>query len=110
VTEPEFRRNVWPALPASRPEVNMPADYVWQDTHTRSLHALTGTLDRFGGQRLRLGAVQFGGASTNYGPFRIHRKTRLTVHDANGAPVDIRIFGSLLETDAGWKVFSYVVD
>src|SRR5687767_9252327 len=33
LSEQEFRAHVWPVLPASRPERNLPFDYVWKDLH-----------------------------------------------------------------------------
>ena len=34
----------------------------------------------------------------------------LTVRDPGGEAKDIKVFGSMLEKDRAWKVFSYVVD
>ena len=30
--------------------------------------------------------------------------------DETGAMTELRLFGSIIEKDGGWKVFSYVVD
>lgn len=110
VTEPEFRRNVWPRLPASQPDVNMPADYLWNDTHTKSLGDLAQALAEYGGQRLNVQEVAFGGAPTDYGAFAVHPKTQLRVNDETGTVKDVRLFGSMIETPDGWKIYSYIVD
>jgi hypothetical protein len=110
ITELEFRRNVWPRLPASRPEVNMPVDYLWGDTRTKSVGGLASTLAEHGGTRLQVLEVSFGGPPTDYGPFTIHPETRLRVRDGAGAERDVRLFGSMIETPDGWKIYSYVVD
>lgn len=110
VTAAEFRKNVWPHLPSSRPEVGMPVEYVWADTNLRSRGELAATLEQYGGRRTRLVEVSFAGAVTDYGSFRVHRESRLHVRDESGDRHDVRMFGSMIETPAGWKVFSYIVD
>jgi len=110
VTEQEFRRNVWPRLPASRPEVNMPVDYLWNDTRTKSLGHLAETLAEYGGQRLQVQEVTFGDSPTDYDAFTMHPKTQLRVRDETGTVKEVRLFGSMIETPDGWKVYSYIVD
>jgi hypothetical protein len=110
VSHVEFRKNIWPRLPASRPAIGMPLAYVWEDTSVRSRASLAGILREFGGRRLRVEAVSFAGEAADYGAFRLHPKTRLTVTDDAGRRSTIRVMGSLLEAAGGWKVFSFVVD
>lgn len=110
ITEAEFRTIIWPALPASDPAVGMPADYVWSDTNLRSRGDLAETLETHGGQPLTVQSVRFAGGATDYDGFRVHGDTRVTVRDAAGQSRELRLFGSMVETQAGWKVYSYVVD
>ena len=110
ISELEFRKHVWPRLPASRPEVGMPVDYVWADTSAKSRGYLGQLLAQHGGRRFTVDAVRVRGESTDYGAFRIHAKTALDVRDETGQAREVRLFGSLIETPAGWKVFSYIVD
>lgn len=105
----EFRDHVWPALPAARPERNLPVDYVWNDLHQKSAHSLGELLVRHGGRRYALIGVDFDGV-TDYGSFRVHRQATLRVRDASGAARTLRVCGSMLEKDGSWKVFSFVVD
>ena len=51
-----------------------------------------------------------GGGATAWAGFTVHRETELVVRDPSGAPRTVRLFGSLLEREGRWKVFSYVVD
>jgi hypothetical protein len=46
----------------------------------------------------------------DYGPFLVHRRTRLTVRNERGETVDLELFGSILETGGSYKLFSYRVD
>src|SRR5687767_12740935 len=48
LNEAEFREQVWPELPASRPERNLPFTYVWTDLRTKSEAGLAETLEKHG--------------------------------------------------------------
>jgi hypothetical protein len=110
VSRSEFTASIWPELPASRPEVGMPAEYVWADTASKSRAHLARLLAESGGGPMTVEAVSFGGPSRNYGAFRIHPDARLTVRDESGHRSERRLFGSMIETAHGWKVYSYIVD
>ncbi len=110
LSETDFREAVYPRLPASRPERNTSAEFLWGMLHQRSRHALAFTLDRHRGQRYELIAVDFVGETTDYGPFQVHRETVLTVETPDGERGTLRIFGSMLEQDGRYQIFSYVTD
>lgn len=110
LSEQEFRAQVWPDLPAARPERNLPFSYVWGDLRQKSQGGLMTTLAKHGGQRYELVGVRFEGSSTRYSRCEVHRETVLAVRDADGANHDLRLFGSSVEADGAWKVFSYVLD
>jgi len=109
INEREFRDHVWPALPAARPERNLPFSYVWGDLHQKSRAALSEVLTEHGGRRYQFLDLEFE-AETDYRTYRVHRETRVNVREASGPPVTLRLCGSMLEQDGRWKVFSYVVD
>jgi len=108
LNETEFRDHVWPQLPASRPERNLPFSYVWGELRQKSAQSLTSLLSREGGKRYELIEVRFA-ADSDYRSYRVHRETVFHVRDASGMESDLRVCGSLLEQDGTWKVFSYVV-
>ena len=108
LTEQEFRDHVWPALPASRRERNMPFEFVWGRLHQNSEAHLRQTLGRFGGRSLTLIRVEFTGESTAYGRVRVHRGTRLVLRDPAGREQASRLFGAVVEEDGRFKVFSFV--
>jgi hypothetical protein len=110
LNEEEFREHIWPELPASRPERNLPFSYVWGDLRQKSEAALSQTLARHGGRRYTLVSVRFAGDTTRYPSYSVYRETVLKVRDGQGIETDLRIFGSSLEKGDAWKVFSYVVD
>jgi hypothetical protein len=110
VGEHEFRDLVWPRLPASRPEVGMPVEYLWTDQRTKSLAHLGRLLARHGGTRFTFVSLGFRGAVSDYGTFRIHRETWLALRDASGTRHELRWFGSMIESPDGWKIYSYIID
>lgn len=109
LTEEEFREHVWPELPVSRPERNMPFEYVWGQTRQRSDHYLRQTFARYEGQWFELLRVEFDGETTAYRSVSVSRKTVLVVRDAGGQEQRLRLFGSILRQGDRYKVYSYVV-
>lgn len=109
LNEAEFRAHAWPELPAAKPERNLPFSYVWGDLAQKSRHTLSGTLATHGGVRYELQRVSFAG-QTKYPSYIVHRETTIHVRDASGVEHPLRVYGSMLEKDGAWKVFSYVVD
>jgi hypothetical protein len=109
LTEREFRDHVWPDLPAARPERNLPFSYVWGDLHQKSNLSLARTLMSQGGTRRTLQRVTFAG-TTKYANYVVHRDAKFEVTDPSGGSTELRVCGSFIEKDGGWKVFSYVVD
>lgn len=109
VSQSEFLKHIWPALPASRPDVGMPADRAWADQAQKNHGFSTQLMDEHGGRRYELVAVSFEGAGVEYDGFTVHPKTRLDVRDA-GVVREVRLFGSMIESGGRWKIYSFVVD
>lgn len=109
LSEQEFRDHIWPALPAARPERNLPFSYVWGDMHQKSEASLRSSIAQHRGRALSLVDVRFGEA-TVYDGYTVHRDAVLVVRDADGATEDLRLCGSMVEQLGRWKVFSYVVN
>ncbi len=110
LTKDEFEDLVWPALPASRPEVGMPSEYVWQDTFQKSRAYLAQTLERHGGQRFHLIDIDFLGETTRHAGYEVSRKAQLRVRDESGAERTIRLFGSMIRQNGRSKVYSFIID
>lgn len=110
LSEQEFRDHVWPDLPAAQPERNLPISYVWGELNQKSQAGLASMLAEHGGHRYELVGVRFDGPSSRYTTCEVHRDTVLTVRDERGMPQDLKLFGSSVEQDGRWKVFSFVVD
>lgn len=110
LNEQEFREHVWPELPAARPERNLPLSYVWGDLHQKSNASLGAALAKHGGKKYALRSIRFTGETTSYQSYRVHRDSELTVTDNEGRDQPVRLFGSVIEKDGRFKVFSFVVE
>ena len=110
LTREEFEARVWPELPASRPERNLTAEYVWTSLKAKSDGGLRQVVATLGGERLDLVRIEFDGPSTDYTTYSVSREAVLVVADAEGGERRVRAFGSVIHADGGVKVFSYVVD
>ena len=113
LTEDEFREVVWPVLPASRPERNTPLDYTWGTLEFKSSNALNTTLAKYRGHHYELIRVDFVAheqRQRNYGAFRVHRDARVLVRKEDGTEERLDLFGSVIERNGRFKVFSYVTD
>lgn len=110
LSEQEFRDHVWPELPASRPERNVPFDYAWGQLKQRSDGELTGTIGRYAGKPLTFVRTRFKGETTQYQSFVVMRESEIMAIDETGREVVLTLFGSAMLKDGRYKVFSYVVD
>ena len=110
LTKEEFIEHVWPELPAARPERNLTSAWVWGDLNQKSNIMLRETLAAHGGRKHTLLSVRFLGDTTRYTSYRVHREGELTVKEVSGTERNLRVFGSVIEKDGRYKVFSYVVD
>jgi hypothetical protein len=111
ITEHEFRKLVWPKLPAARPGRNIPWDYVWNDLSSKSRMQLQARLHEW--QPSAEGTVvrvEFTGETTDYETFSVRRKSIVTIRTPDGNETRHRLFGSIVEQGGRYKVFSYVAD
>lgn len=110
LSEAEYREHVWPELPISRPERNVPLDYAWRQLQQRSDGSLQQTFGRYAGRRLTLVGTRFTGEATPYESFSVLRHSEIIATDDTGRDVILRLYGSALVKDGRYKMFSYVVD
>jgi hypothetical protein len=111
VSEREFRQVVWPRQPAARPDRNVPWEFAWRSLAAKSRYQLRGRVAEWArGRGASIVGVTFTGETTDYGTYRIHRRSAVTLRGADGTLRTVRLFGSLIEQGGRFKVFSYVVD
>jgi hypothetical protein len=110
LSEAEFRAHVWPELPASRPERNVPFEYAWLQLKQRSGNSMDSLLGRYGGRVLKLSTVAFKGETTQYATFSVMRESEVVAADETGREWILQLFGSAMVKNGRYKLFSYVVD
>lgn len=110
LSEVEYRDHVWPELPVSRPERNVPFDYSWRQLQQRSDLSLRQTFARYAGRRLELLETRFTGETTPYASFSVLRDSEVIARDETGRDLILRLYGSAMVTGRRYKLFSYVVD
>ena len=110
LSETEFRDHVWPELPTSRPERNVPFEYAWGQMKQRSDGSMRQTMTRYGGKPLALVRTRFTGETTQYSSFAVMRESEIIAADDTGRELVLRLYGSALVKEGRYKLFSYVVD
>ena len=110
LSEAEFRDHVWPELPASRPERNVPFEYAWGQMKQRSDGSLGETVARYGGRSLRFVRTSFRGETTQYQSFSVMRESEIIAADDSGRESILNLYGSAMLKDGRYKLFSFVVD
>jgi hypothetical protein len=110
VNEEEFSLLLYPETPAADPRRNTSAEFVWNMHHIRSESSLERMIHAIGGRRLELEELRFTGGTTEYETYRVHRDSLLVLRDENGEQQRVRLFGSVLELDNQFKIFSFIND
>jgi hypothetical protein len=112
VSREEFRDLVWPTLPiANKPKSNFTWDFVWQQHELRHESSLRRIATDFGGQNLEIVNLEARGKTTDHGTFHIYRENYVEVVRPDGSREELRLFGSLLETENGrFKIYSFIND
>lgn len=109
ISKDEFTWYVWPELPASRLP-NVTSDFAWSQATLNSLSGLGGLLNQYSHRRFELVGIRFAGGTKDYPSYRVHYDSRVTVRDESGHEYELKLFGSMLEMDGRFKLFSHVID
>lgn len=109
ITKDEFTWYVWPELPASRLP-NVTSDFAWSQATLNSLSGLGGLLSQYSQRRFELVGIRFAGGTRDYPSYRVHYDSRVTVRDEAGDSYELKLFGSMLEMEGRFKLFSHVID
>lgn len=107
VTEDEFKTLIYPELPAADPGRNTSAEFVWSMLHTRSESSLHSIMSSVGGRHLWFEEIRFTGETSQYRSYKVHRESLLVLRDEAGDPQTVRLFGSVLELNGQFKIFSF---
>jgi hypothetical protein len=109
VTKEEFCRYVWPELPSSRIP-NLTCDWVWNAFEPSDAAGRQETLARHSGKQYRLVRVRFAKGTTQHDSFKVHQDARVVLRDEADQEAEMKLFGSVLEMDGQFKLFSFIID
>jgi hypothetical protein len=107
LTKAEFCDHVFPELPSSKVP-NLSCDFAWDQATLRSDGGLYDLLSSYGGKRYELVSLRFAGGTEPYKTYRVIKDARLVVRDEKGEEKEVKLFGSMLEMDGRYKLFSFV--
>jgi hypothetical protein len=110
LTFDEYERYIWPELPEADPARNLNPAFVWEMTSIRGDAKLRGVIGNLGGRRLELEQLEFTGGVQQFPGFRLHRSSRLQLRDETGELQSVRLFGSVVERDGQFRIFSFNFD
>jgi hypothetical protein len=109
LTREEFCSYVWPELESSRIP-NVSCDFGWRQATLRSEGGLYDLLPSRKGKQYELISIRFAKGADAYPTYKVHKEPWLLVRDGDGAQKEVRFFGSMLEMDGQYKLFSFVND
>ena len=109
LTQEEFCKHVWPELPSSRVP-NVTCEFAWNQATLNSDAGFNEVWPMHKGKRYKLVSLKFSKGIDLYSTYRVHKEPELVVKDEKGAEHGLRLFGSMLEMDGQFKLFSFVVD
>jgi hypothetical protein len=109
LTKEEFCSHVWPELESSRIP-NVSCDFGWRQATLRSEGGLYDLLPSRKGKQYDLISIRFAKGVDLYPTYKVHKEPWLLVRDPDGAQKEVRFFGSMLEMDGQYKLFSFVND
>jgi hypothetical protein len=107
VTEDEYIGWMWREFPASRPPMNFPADFAWNNLNAKCITAISRTIRNYGQRKLRYRSIRFEKPEESYRGFQLMRGSVLTVSTPEGKDVDLHVLGSVVKRDGGYKLLSY---
>jgi hypothetical protein len=107
LTKMEFQRFVWPELPVSNPKTNISVDYVWNDLYFRSMVHMQRCFGELKGKKIELVRVVHSGRMEEYPTHRAYPDMEVIIREAGAEGRSYPLFGTLIEMDGLWKVYSY---
>ena len=111
LTEEEYRRYIWPALPLSKIEQwQKQYAFVWGQVSARSSHGLGIILQKYGGQQFEYRSLRVAGGTAPYADCIVHKDVKITVKDSSGMEQEVKLFGSIVEMNNQFKIMSFDID
>jgi hypothetical protein len=109
LTETEHNREVWPELPAARPEVNFPVELAWSNIDTRDRSSLGRVLPLYEGRSPSHLATECRGEPQRFETFVVLTDCWVvfTMLDDPSNVLEVQLFKDVLLRGGGHKIFRY---
>jgi hypothetical protein len=108
ITKQEYCNILWPELPGSRVP-NLPCDFAWDQATLRSNGGFNEMLAEHRRKQYQFISMRVRGVE-QYQTFKALKEPYIKIRDEQGIEREIRMFGSILELDGQYKLFSFVSD
>lgn len=109
LTKTEFCDYVFSELPSSKVP-NLSCDFAWDQATLRSDGGLYDLLPIYKGKKYEMVSLRFAGGSESYQTYKVIKDTRVVIRDEHRVEKEVKLFGSILEMDGQYKLFSFVVN
>lgn len=103
VQRTEYLSWLLPAFPTN----GFPPDFAWSNLNKKCNVGMRRCIDRFGGLTLSFVEIRFDKPPQTYDGFQLLRGTVLKLKDATGQELDLKILGSVVMKENGYKLLSY---
>jgi len=107
LSEEGFRQYVWPELPVSDTRTNVSFDYVWKEVAYRSTMWMNRLTKDLSGRNVKLVRVLHRGKAFRYRSHCAWSDMMVVLSDESGQEREYPLFGTLIEMDRRFKVYSY---
>lgn len=106
LTEAQHNKEVWPQLPAARPEIAFPVDEAWSNIQRRNRRAVARLLPYFRGRHPILRSAHCGGLQ-ELQSFRVRTDCAVEFGLEDGTAYRAVLFKDLVERDGTLRAFRY---
>ena len=99
----QYINDLWPQF--SSP--GMTGEFAWGNLNKKCIRGTAKWLKTHGGQNLEFVRIAFTKPTEDYQTFKLRRGSILTVKNAKGTQMDLKILGSVIEKDRYYRLLSY---
>jgi hypothetical protein len=109
LSEYEHNEILWPELPASRPEFNMPIAFAWENLNLHSRRDANRVLADFSDRHIEIERVDCRKGVTEYPTLKVHGDCWIIGRDGRtGIREEFKLFGSIVESEGRYKIIGIV--
>lgn len=105
LSEYEHNNILWPEMPASRPEFNMPIEFAWENLNLRSRRDANRVVSEYGDRHIEMERVDCKKGVTEYETLTVYGDCWIVGRDPKtGERNEFKLFGSIVEAEGRYKI------